>query len=290
MELRHLRYFSVLAEQLNFTRAAEKLHVTQSTLSHQIKQLEDELGTELLDRRAKQLSLTHAGQHFLQSAERAIEELDSAVRHLKSTSAHLTGRLTIGATHTFCLGLIGQHLAAYLRRYPLVKIELFELPASVIEERLRDESLDVGIAYTPSVSPLLWSEPLFTESLVFVVGRHHPFASRRRMRMVELHRQHLALLSPEFATRRMLDDCFTKAGAEPVVVMESNTFTPILALVKEQPIGTIMSERGIPSDLDLQTIILQDPSPNRTAALLWKKGRHYPQTAQEFSSIVKSLI
>ena len=288
MELRHLRYFRVLAEQLNFTRAAERLYITQSTLSHQIRQLEDELGISLIDRNGKKITLTHEGRYLLESANRTLEELDNTLRSLKSLDGPLAGTLAIGATHTFSIKLLGQYLALFVKKFPLVKLEIFELPASDIESKLIDESLDIGIAYTPSASEALWSEPLFTESLLLVINKSHPFAQRKRLRMAELHNQRLVLLSKTFATRRMLDNYFALAKINPVVVGETNTIFPIINLIKNQAVGTIISERAIPDEADLHKIILQDPSPTRTAALLWKKNRNYSETALEFARLVKA--
>ncbi len=287
MELRHLRYFKVLAEQLSFTRAAERLYITQSTLSHQIRQLEDEVGLPLFERKGKKISLTHAGQCLLETAGRTLGDIDNTLRELKSMHAPLTGSLSIGATHTFSIKLLGRYLSMFVQKFPLVKLELLELSAQDIENGLVDESLDIGIAYTPATSDALWSEPLFTESLVLVTNKNHPFASRKRLRMVELHNQQLVLLSGTFTTRKLLDGYFAQVKIKPVIVAETNTTFPMISLVKSQPVAAILSERAIPEDAELHKIILQDPAPTRMAALLWKKNRQYPQTALEFAKMVK---
>lgn len=288
MELRHLRYFKTLAQELSFTKAAARLHVTQSTLSHQIKQLEDEIGVDLLQRDGKKISLTHAGQTLLQTTLRTMEDLDQTLRDLKLQDKPMTGRLVIGVTHTFSMRLLGQYLAEFVSRFPLVKLDIKELPAIEIESKLLADELDVGVAYAPTSLPGLWVEPLFSEPLMLVTSKRHPFGNRKRLRMVELHNQKLALLSPNFATRVMLDACFKQAGIEPQVVAETNTIFPILQLVKSQYIATIISERAIADRSDLHTIILQDPSPTRTAALVWNKHRHYSEVALAFASLVKT--
>lgn len=287
MELRHLRYFKSLAEHLNFTRAAERLYITQSTLSHQIKQLEDEVGVPLFDRGGKKIALTHAGQHLLESVNRATEDLDAALRQIKALQEPLSGRLAIGATHTFSINFLGHYLGLFMKQFPLVRLEILELPAQEIEDRLMDETLDIGIAYTPCASDALWSEPLFTESLVLVTNKQHPLASRKRLRMVELHNQPLVLLSRTFATRRLLDDFFDQAKIKPLVLVETNTVTPIISLIKSQPVAAILSEKAIPAEAGLHTILLQDPAPTRTAALLWKKNKHYSKTALALAKLVK---
>jgi LysR family cyn operon transcriptional activator len=106
MELRHLRYFVALAEHLSFTRAAARVHVTQSTLSHQIRQLEEELGQPLFDRIGKKVVTTEAGELFLGFAVRALKEVDHGLAVLKPSAAGLAGRVRIGTTHTFNIGLI----------------------------------------------------------------------------------------------------------------------------------------------------------------------------------------
>ena len=106
MELRHLRYFVALAECLNFTRAAERVHVTQSTLSHQIKQLEDEVGRALFERIGKRVVMTEPGEVFLEYASKALREVDQGLGALKQDAAALAGEVRIGATHTFNLELI----------------------------------------------------------------------------------------------------------------------------------------------------------------------------------------
>src|SRR5690606_11663634 len=106
MELRHLRYFAALAETLNFTRAASKCHVTQSTLSHQIKQMEEELGVRLFDRVGKRVIITEAGDAFLSRIQPALDQIDTAVGALHAPGETLTGRLRIGAIHSFNTRLV----------------------------------------------------------------------------------------------------------------------------------------------------------------------------------------
>src|ERR1700740_1207953 len=112
MELRHLRYFVALAEYLSFTRAAERVHVTQSTLSHQIRQLEEEIGHALFDRIGRRVLLTDAGETFLGYAAKALREVDQGLGELKRSAGELSGEVRIGATHTFNIGFVPECLAA----------------------------------------------------------------------------------------------------------------------------------------------------------------------------------
>lgn len=288
MELRHLRYFVALAECLSFTRAAERVHVTQSTLSHQIRQLEDEVGQVLFDRVGKKVVTTEAGQLFLAYASRALREVDAGIAMLQPTAGGLTGQVMVGATHTFNIGLIPECVALFLARHPTVKVSVEELPADDIGTRVRSGDLDLGIAYRPDGPTDLSFEPLYNEEMVLVVADTHPLANRRRIRMVELHQQPLVLLPVRFTTRTMLDECFAACGAEPSVVAEMSTVAPMIGLVQRAPVGTIVSANAVPPDrTGLRTVPIESPTPIRTPGLLWRTTGVKAPALQAFAVIVR---
>ena len=285
MELRHLRYFAAIAEELNFTRAAQKVGVTQSTLSHQIKQLEDELGVTLFERTLKKVALTYAGEQLMRSVGQAMKELDRGIRALKHTDVPAGGTLRIGATNAT---IIIEHLALFLERYPSTKVTVEQLPADRLEKGVLSERFDLAIGQCPSKSRELRSEQLFSEPLVVIVSTRHPLANRKRIRVVELHEKPLALLSRKFAARISAERCFKAAEATPNVLVEFNNVRLISGLIRLRPIATVLPELTIPPSPDLQKIPLVDPSSSRTIGLLWKKDKQYPASALAFASLVKS--
>ncbi|MEP7297262.1 MAG: LysR substrate-binding domain-containing protein [Burkholderiales bacterium] len=288
MELRHLRYFVALAEYLSFTKAADRVHVTQSTLSHQIRQLEDEVGQALFDRIGKKVVTTEAGELFLAYATRALKEVDHGIAMLKPGGGGLTGEVRIGATHTFNIGLIPECMALFLARHPTVRLCVDELPADQISTKLRAGELDIGIAYRPSDPSGLWFEPLYNEEMVLVVSDAHPLAGRKRIRMVELHQQRLVLMPEYFATRTLLDECFQASGAEPIVVAEMSTIAPMLGLVLRSQIGTIAAMNAVPAAMSgLQMIPLESPTPIRTPGILWRLEGEKAAPVQSFAVIVR---
>jgi LysR family cyn operon transcriptional activator len=288
MELRHLRYFVALAEYLSFTRAAARVHVTQSTLSHQIRQLEEEVGQPLFDRIGKKVVTTEAGELFLAFASRALKEVDLGLAMLKPGGSGLTGQVRIGATHTFNIGLIPECVALFLARHPTVRVSIEELAADQIGAKLQAGELDLGIAYRPSGPSELWFEPLYNEEMVLVVADTHPLASRKRIRMVELHQQRLVLLPEYFATRTLLDECFKASGAEPIVVAEMSTIAPMLGLVLRMQIAAIAATNAVPAAMKgLRVIPLESPTPIRTPGLLWRLGGKQAAPVQSFAVIVR---
>ncbi len=289
MELRHLRYFNALASSLNFTRAAERLHVTQSTLSHQIKQLEEELGWLLFDRVGKRVALTEAGETFLHHATLALQEIDRGLGALRENPREVVGELRIGATHTFNLGFIPDCIASFQQRYAHIRVMVEELAADAVAERLQQGALDLGIAYRPAVAGALQFEPLYHEEMVLVVAQGHVLARRKRVRMVELHRLPMALLPASFATRQMLDECFRSCGAEPQVVAEINTLAPIMGLVAKTQLATIAAAAAVPAHAGLRIVRLESPTPVRTPGMLWSPDKRASAPARAFSAIVRKV-
>jgi LysR family transcriptional regulator, cyn operon transcriptional activator len=289
MELRHLRYFVALAECLSFTRAAERVHVTQSTLSHQIRQLEEQLGRDLFDRIGKRVVLTEAGETFLGYAAKALREVDQGLSDLLRSGEALSGEVRIGATGTFNIGFVPECLALFLQRNPTVKVSVEELSGDVIAQKLIDASLDVGIAYQPADATRLWFEPLYTEEMVLVVGATHPLAQRKRVRMAELHRQSLVLLPHAFTTRGMLDHCFRTSGAEPVVAVEMNTIAPMIGLVARTQLAAIVSSHAVSPQADVRIIPLESPTPVRTPGLLWKRDAKQAPAVRSFAACIRKL-
>jgi LysR family cyn operon transcriptional activator len=289
LELRHLRYFVALAESLNFTRAAERVHVTQSTLSHQIRQLEEEVGKSLFDRIGRKVVMTEAGEAFLVYASRALREIDTGLGALRDADQQMTGTVRVGATHTFSLGFIPACAAAFMRRHPTVRMVVRELAADAICDQLLAGELDLGIAYSPGSRTELRFEALYEEEMVLVVGRSHPYAHRKRVRMIELHGQKMALLPAQFATRNMLEECFRVCGARPLVVAEIDSVAPMLGLVAESDIAAIVARDVVDKHSGLCCIALESPMPVRTPGILWRRDSVHSLPVQSFSAILRQL-
>ena len=288
MELRHLRYFTALAESLNFTRAAERLHVTQSTLSHQIRQLEEELGKPLFDRKSRRVGLTEAGESFLAYATQALGVIDQGLSELKQPAPSITGTVRIGTTHTFNLGFLPDCIASFLKQYPTVKVVVEELSGDAITQGLKRAELDVGIGYRPEEQKGIRFEPLFNEELALVVSRSHPLARRKRIRVAELHREALVLLPASFSTRRLLDECFVAAGAEPNVIVEMNTLPAMLALVARVNVGAIVTPSAVAEHSKPWRVIpLEGPTPVRTHGLLFLEKHAQTRASSAFIALIR---
>lgn len=154
MELRHLRYFVVVAEELNFTRAAARLKIAQPPLSQQIKKLERELGVQLFDRSPRAVRLTSAGQVFVGEARALLARVNEATRLAKGVGDGVQGVLRIGAVPSVFAGVLRMAVPDYCRRFPHVKIMLYELEVSEQVERLTEGMLDIGLFRNLELSSL----------------------------------------------------------------------------------------------------------------------------------------
>jgi LysR family transcriptional regulator, cyn operon transcriptional activator len=289
MELRHLRYFAALAEQLNFTRAAETVHVTQSTLSHQIKQLETEIGHRLFDRIGKRIVITEAGEQLLGKVKVALSEIDDGLRDLRGTAQQLSGSLRIGVTHTFNVSLLPTCIDIFFSKHPSVRVTVQELNAESVARGVAAGDFDIGIAYR-SIATAISFEPLCNDEMALVVCSTHPLASRKRIRMVELHRQNLVLSTTDTTTRELLEGWFRSVGAEPVIVVEMNPIASALALVRRMKVGAIISRQALIEVKDLCIIPIENPTPIRTPGILWNRNQQPTAAAKSFAVILRNAV
>jgi DNA-binding transcriptional LysR family regulator len=183
MELRHLRYFLAVAEELNFTRAAARLGISQPPLTQQVKALEAELGVTLLDRSAYRIELTDAGRIFAAEAARILGDARSAVQAARRAATGATGRVRVGFTESASFNsLVTSTLRSFRSEYPAVEISLEEHPSTELIETLREGRLDAAFVRPPlPVQRGLALDLLEKEPLVAAVPSGHPLAGRPRV-------------------------------------------------------------------------------------------------------------
>ena len=286
MELRHLRYFLAIADAGSFTRAATRLHLTQPTLSHQIRQLEDALGTRLFDRIGRRVQLTASGLVFKAHAEQALQSLTSARVALDELQGLIRGTLAIGVFQSFNSSLLPPILARYSAEYPGIRVNVRQLPTRAMEDQLVNGELDLGIAYVEPGSDRIVSERLFDERMMLVTGAQHPLAARREVQLQQLAGLPLVLLSGEFPSRRLLSDWFAQAGVEPDVRLEINSTDAILATVRASALATIQTRRMASGFPGLRCIPLK-PALTRTVAILWRRDGYRSAAARALATMIK---
>lgn len=189
MEVRHLRYFCVLAEQLHFTKAAVLLNVAQPALSHQIKQLEEELGTQLVERTNRRVRLTAAGEVFRSRAGRILEQLDQAVRETARLGQGEAGSLVVGVVSTAVCSVLPQILRGIRREAPGMSSDIREMEPAEQVEALRRETIDIGLLFLAIQDPAFDSLVIARERLIVALPTGHPAAASEKVRLSELEEE-----------------------------------------------------------------------------------------------------
>lgn len=287
MELRQLRYFLSVSETEHLTQAAHAMFVTQSTLSHGLRQLETELGVTLFDRVGRGLKISQAGLLFKGYVGRAVQEIEAGRMELSRLNGLQAGTLTVGVIPTFMNSLVPTAVAHFSEKYPGIKVSIRDLRADLIEELLMAGQLDVGIAFHPTEREEIDTTHLFTEQMQLLVGKNHPLAGKRSVSMKTLKNMPLCLLPRSFATRRMLDESFKMAGLSPLVRVEMESVGALIAACASGLLATIVPERAARESRNMHAITLTDPQPARHAGVLWRKGASRSVAAQAFVAMLQ---
>jgi LysR family transcriptional regulator, cyn operon transcriptional activator len=290
MEIRQIRYFLDLVETQHLTKSADRLFVTQSTISHALKLLEDELGVLLFDRLGRNLRLSRSGHSFSTYAARALQELEAGRMAMANLSNMQAGCVKIGVIPTFLSSLIPQVVAEFTSLYSKVDIVIEDLRADTIERNLLDGQLDIGLAFHPATQSEIDSESLFSERMLAVFSRHHPLAKLKRVNLRVLSQYQLALLPTSYVTRRMIDTAFKNAGLSPKVSVQMESIDALISTCIAPHLVTIVPERAVAGHTNLLAIPIQQPSLLRHAGILWRKDASRSAAAIEFARILRANV
>lgn len=233
MELRHLRYFVAVAEELHFGRAAARLMIVQPSLSQQIQQLEDELGFPLLKRTKRSVELTDAGKVFLAEAQQILAQVQEAKRAARRANLGEVGRLAIGYISSSTYDLLPMMLRAYRDHFPAVEVVLRELTTQEQVRALEANVIQVGLLRLPINSPLLNAEVVRREPIVSVLPEKHPLAAQERIVVSQLANEPFVLQSRQRGAgyyMQLMKLCLA-SGFSPNVVQEVTEMHTIVSLV-----------------------------------------------------------
>lgn len=241
MELRHLKYFVMVAKTLNFSEASQRLFITQGTLSQQIQQLENEIGAQLFDRTKHMVVLTEAGEELLPLAIRTIEDSETCSNRMRDLKGALTGTLRIGTTHSFS-ALLTETVKKFIREHPGVKLVIQSETAADLIDMLRDKELDLALAFKPAMAyDELESEPLFRNSLSAVMRKDHPLASHKVLTMEDLEKHRIVLPGKGLQARRAFDRFLGLDTRKLNVTAEVNEPNLIMDIVQSTNLITVIS-------------------------------------------------
>ncbi|MBW8482593.1 LysR family transcriptional regulator [Actinomadura parmotrematis] len=272
MELRQLEYFVAVAEERNFTRAAERVHISQSGVSAQIRRLEHDLGAELFDRSARAATLTVAGKAALEHARAALAAVDAARQAVGEVTGLIRGRLAVGMVTGCTVTPLFDALAAFDRDHPGVELTLVEDASDGLAAGVRDGTLDLALAGTGAGAPEgLETRTIVSERLVAAVPPGHPLASGGPVDLAAVTAHRVVCMPPGAGLRTVFDRCCAARGLRPVIAMQAGAPDAIADLAARGLGVGILSESMAAGHRDrLAAPLIEDAAEDALLALLWR--------------------
>mgnify|MGYP002622256702 CR=1 FL=1 len=296
MELRQLQYALQIAKSLNFSRAAENLHIAQPSLSQQIAKLEKELGVLLFQRNTNAVELTYAGAVFVEKAQKIMDMIEQLIREMHDISQIRKGRLIVGS-----LPITGSHilplvLPEFKRRYPDIEIVLVEETTAVLESLTSSGQTDVCLLTLPIADPTLTWQELVEEEIWLAVPPAHPLIERsgRReaVRIADLKGEPFIVLKRGQGFRKITFDLCKNAGFEPKIVFESTNIETVQSLVAAgMGIALVpkMVARAREAEFSPAYVRLVE-RPTRTLVIAYRKGRYLSKAAEAFITVMSGVL
>jgi len=292
MELRHLKYFKVVAELQHFHKAADKLHITQPALSNQIKQLEEELNSKLFERVGRGVKLSENGELVLSSAIKILNDVELLKESVSDIESGQAGTLKIGVLQSINSLYLRSLVAEFDRNNPNISLQIQEMTNYNIEQKVASGDIDIGIGFILNKDyPDITFERLFDEKWKLIISPSHANLARDIM-AGKVHKLKAILLSEYFETRKIVNKYFADNQIKYTNVTEVNTISSILDLVEGGASFSILPEAfsALKAQYRLEIIDLDPQLPPRTIGLLVAKNRNRKKTVEKFCDLVKEQL
>jgi DNA-binding transcriptional LysR family regulator len=291
MDLRRLRYFVAVAEELHFGRAAQRMHVVQSAVSQQVKLLEVELGFPLLVRTKQQVRLTVPGEIFLPEARAILSRAESGIQRARACAEGAIGRLAVGFVDNVLWSTLPPILRDFRAQRPLVHLTLRPLDRMAQIDALRSSTIDVGILPSPPPGREMETTALVSAPLLAAVPEGHILASRNSFPLAALAKEPFVLFPPTMRSRILeivIGGC-AMAGFTPQVAQEAEQLHTLLALVSAG-LGVTLVPIWVARDLQrgISYARIEDELPPYTLLLAWNAGATNP-AIQTFRTIAEAV-
>ena len=274
MELRQLEYFVAVAEERNFTRAAERVHISQSGVSAQIRRLERELGAELFDRSARTATLTAAGRAALDHARAALAAAAAVGQAVGEVTGLIRGRLMVGMVIGCTVTPLFEALSAFHRAHPGVEISLLEDNSDRLVEAVRLGTVDVALVGTATAPEGLEALTIISERLVVVVPEGHPLSSRRRIALRDVAAHPIVCMPPGTGLRTVFDGACAAKDLRPVIALQASAADAVADLAA-RGLGVAVLSASMASGHRDRLVVrsIDDLATPALLALVWRGGR-----------------
>lgn len=291
MDIRHLQYFIEVAHFQSFTKAAEHLYISQPTISKMIKNLENDLGVELFERRRKKVVLTDAGRLILTQAKTIDKAFQNLTTQLDDLLGLQKGHLRIGLPPIMDAEEFIQTLGSFHKKYPHITFQLVESGAKKIEEQILQEELDVGITVLPTDEARFHYFFLLNEELEVVLHPEHPLAGREEIQLTELKEESFILFNKDFVLNDRISTACQEAGFLPKIVSESSQWNFIGKMVASN-FGISLLPKSVSQLLNdnVRRIKVTQPSMAWELAIIWPKDQYISFAAKEWLAYTQNRM
>jgi LysR family cyn operon transcriptional activator len=288
MELRQLKYFIKAKELLNFTEAAKTLNITQSTLSQQIRQLEDELDIQLFNRIGKRIILTEAGELFSEYALQSINRANQGLLLLKDLNNLNTGKITIGVIYSMRIPF-AKALIQFARQYPNVKVQVVFGTTKDLLEKLELHHFDFVLSFNEKAKlSHLKCQTLLSSNMVLVTAKKSSIANKRTISLNQVAGLPLALPFSGYSTIQFFVESFSQKKLDPNICMEINDIPTLFEIVKTGHWHTILSETSV-NDPNVVGIPIEGKNMRRTIMIISLKEAYEKKAVKKFYEILTSI-
>jgi len=290
-DMRHIRAFLAVARIGNFTRAASELHVSQSALTVQIKQLEDSLGVSLFDRGKRRVALTDAGRDVLDPLERILVDTESIVSRTRELTSLRRGLVTMAVLPSLAARIVPKAIQKFTKMYPGVVVRIRDIVAEKIIEVVKKEEVDFGISNRLRPDKELKTSLLLTDRLCAFVSRNHLLAKQETMTLIDLAAHQLIVTGRDSGVREILENALRKAKRPLAIAYETNYISTVLGLAKEGLGIAILPEVAADMDrsLQLHSVAIISPVLSRKIEIIEKKDRSLSPSAAQMVKILKQI-
>lgn len=289
MDIKQLHYFIAVSEQMNFSKAAERLHISQPSLSNAIKKLEQEIGSPLLERNTRNLQLTEAGELLFERAKVIVKNMEVLKIEMDEVIVHGTRDITIGVMESIKHWL-PKVIANYKKDYPHMKIHLVDILGSKrVKKSLKSYKTHLIITNQLMDDPELEVQTLYEERLVAVLPLHHPLAQKDTLTISDICEEPFIISTEGFQTRRDILTSFEQAGKSINIQFEIERFETAVSLVREHLGVTILPENYLQGPT-AKTIVkkeIEGLNLSRNVYLVYLKNRHLPLAIRQ---LLKDIV
>lgn len=280
IELRHLTYFVTVAQKLNFSRAAEALHVAQPAISQQIRALEDELGVRLFDRMGKRIALTRAGEVLLPQAYQILAAVERAANEVRAMGELVRGSSSLGAPPTISTHVLPARLTQFKKLYPGLEVSLREAGTESLLDLVQAGQLDLAIVASDQLPPAVERAPLLEEHYVLAVGLQHPLSRQRGVRLADLAAEAFILFPKGYKLREVTLAACRRAGFEPKVALDGGAMQSALEFVAAGLGVALVPELALTGADNIRGLAVMDQNLRRSLGLVWRHGHYLSPAAR----------